>query len=400
MLAGRALDGEALRTAIGSAQAPKSPPGPAYDVGDQAAVRDAAGRYARWWDARFAATSGAWLPGRLAAPFRLAASTSTGPTALVAPEHRGGRIDWHSFDGAGSTSMAAADAPSAPVTTRVLPNRLSFPGMPRPRWWEFEDAAVDLGRIDAAPDDLGRLLLAEFALVYGNDFFAVPMSMAAGSLCRVVTIEVDTCFDETVTVPSAVDFDGPGGGRRAWRMFHSDGAAGLVLAPSIVDVTEGASREEVLLSRDEMANLAWAVELRVTGPTGTVVDRREVESARQARAGDEPTVENALHYRLSTTVPESWLPLLPEAGGVLALPATSAPAGRLLGDQQSFRLDAIELPRVGRRVTLVPRRARAVDGTIRVWSGWHVGPGRGRAPVACATTSSPTSGPPSRTPSR
>ncbi|MEH1163948.1 hypothetical protein V6V47_01020 [Micromonospora sp. CPCC 205539] len=379
LLVGRALDGAALRAAIGSAQTPSAPPGPSYDTGDEKAVRDAAGRYARWWDARFPATGGAWTAGRLAAPFRLAAATSTGPTTLVAPEHRGGPIDWHSFDGAGATSMAAGDKPSTAVTTTALPSRISFPGMPRPRWWEFEDSAVDLGRIDAAPDDLGRLLLAEFALVYGNDFFAVPMSMAAGSFCRVVTIEVDTCFDETVTVPSAVSFDGPATGRDAWRMFHSDGAPGLVLAPSTVDTTDGAPREDVLLARDEMANLAWAVELRVTGPNGAAVDRREVESARQARAGIEPTVENTLHYRLSTTVPESWLPLLPAAGGVLALPSDAAPAGQLLGGQQGFELDAVELPRVGRRMTLVPRRARAVDGTVRVWSGWHVGPGRGES---------------------
>ena len=42
--------------------------------------------------------------------------------------------------------------------------------MPAARWWEFEDASVDFGAVDTAPDDLGRLLVTEFATVFGNDW--------------------------------------------------------------------------------------------------------------------------------------------------------------------------------------------------------------------------------------
>ena len=387
LLAARAIDGAALRAELGSAEHPTLPAAPAIDITDRTKVLIAAGRFAHWWDELFPTSAGAWAPNRLATPFRLAASASSGPVTLVAPDHRGGRVDWHTFDSAGATSMAAGDPPSVAVTTTGLPTRIGFPGMPRSRWWEFEDAAVDLGRIDAAPDDLGRLLLAEFALVYGNDFFAIPVSMRAGSVCRVLALEVDTCFGETVTVPSTVTYDAPADPHCSWRMFQCDSgsptapgaptATGLVLTPSAVNIIQGAPREEVLIARDEMANLAWAVELVVTGPMGAVVERREVEYARQARSQEETTLENPLHYRLSTTVPESWLPLIPVAGGSLALPPASKPAGRLLGGATGFRLDAIELPRVGRRVTVVPRRTRAEDGTILVWSAWEVGrPGR------------------------
>jgi hypothetical protein len=172
-------------------------------------------------------------------------------------------------------------------------------------------------------------------------------------------------------------------------MFHCDATApsasgalaitGLVLAPSAVNIIEGPPREEVLIARDQMANLAWAVELRVTGPMGAVVERREVEYARQARSGEETTSENPLRYQLSTTVPESWLPLIPVAGGSLALEPAAQPAGRLLGGAPGFLLDAIELPRAGRRVTAIPRRARAVDGSVLIWSAWNVGPGRGES---------------------
>lgn len=398
LLAGRAIDGAALRARLGPADNPTLPDAPPIDLDHQPRMLAAAGQFARWWDARFPAGTGAWVTNRLASPFRLAAATAQGPVTLAAPDHRGRHIDWHTFDGhpadgAGVPSMAAGDPPSAAATTTALPTRIGFPGMPRPRWWEFEDAAVDLGQIDAAPDDLGRLLLAEFALVYGNDFFALPVSMAVGSVCRVLSLEVETCFDETVSVPSTVAHDGSGA-ERGWRMFHCDSAApagsatgagagtpavGLVLAPSAVDVLQGRPAEEVLIARDEMANLAWAVELRVAGPMGPAVERREVEHARQARSGEETTVENPLRYRLSSTVPESWHPLIPVAGGSLAVAPTSAPAGRLLGGAAGFRLDAVELPRVGRRAALVPRRARTADGTVLVWSAWAVGPGQGES---------------------
>jgi hypothetical protein len=390
LLADRAIDGAALRAALGPAEDPTLPAAPSIDSTDRDGVLIVAGQFAQWWDERFPAGRGAWVANRLAAPFQLAAATSAGPITVVAPEHRGGRVDWYTFDVTDATSMAASDSPSAAITTTALPARISFPGMPRPRWWEFEDAAIDLGRIDAAPDDLGRILLAEFALVYGNDFFAIPVSMAVGSMCRVRALEVDNCFGETVLIPSTEAYDGPATGDRAWRMFqcarasaavssNPAAATGLVLAPSAVDIVQGAPCEDVLIARDEMANLAWAVELRVTGPMGSVVERREVEYARQGRSGEEPTVEAPLRYRLSTSVPDSWLPLIPVAGGSLALPPASAPAGQLLGGAGGFLLDAIELPRVGRRITMVPRRARSVDGAVLIWSAWDVEPGRGES---------------------
>ena len=54
------------------------------------------------------------------------------------------------------------------VATTVLPTAVRFNGMPAARWWELEDAQVDLGAVDAAPSDLARLALLEFALVFGT----------------------------------------------------------------------------------------------------------------------------------------------------------------------------------------------------------------------------------------
>ena len=152
-----------------------------------------------------------------------------------------------------------------------------------------------------------------------------------------------------------------------------------MVASTAVGELRGSAREEVLVSRDEMANVAWAIELRVQGPVGFTVERREVEHARRQRLRLRVETENALHYRLSSSVPESWLPLVPVAGGSLALQGASRPAGQLMGDVPAFALDAIELPRIGRRITLRSHRARTADGRVLLWTAWDVGPGRGEA---------------------
>jgi hypothetical protein len=386
VLTGRAIDGAALRAALGPAVAPTLPAEPILEPGHEGAVMAAAAAFARWWDRQFPSSRGAWTPRRLAAPFRLGVSTAAGPMTLTAAEHRGGRVDWHTFDISAGGPLATGDPASVPATFAGLPTQMTYPGMPAARWWQFENTAVDLGRIEAGPDDLGRLLLAQFALVYGNDFFVVPLSAPVGSVCRILSLEVDTCFGDTLTVPSAASYDSLTRARR-WRMFHCDdgapdgggGQGVLVLAPSAVDLMQGPEAEDVLIARDEMANLAWAIERRVRGPLGPHVERREVEHARQRRSGQETSTESTLHYRLSTTVPDSWLALVPALDGTLELGSLTPPRGQLLADTPRFRLDAVELTRTGRRVTAHARRARSVDGSVLVWWAWQVRPGRGES---------------------
>ena len=70
--------------------------------------------------------------------------------------------------------------------SRARPFRLrsAFAGCRALRFWEFEDAQVDFGSVDAGPTDLARMLLVEFALTYGNDWFVIPIELDVGSLHR------------------------------------------------------------------------------------------------------------------------------------------------------------------------------------------------------------------------
>jgi hypothetical protein len=388
LLAGRALNGLSLRAELAPSIAAGALPAlPAIDPADRAAVTAAAKLWLEWCDRRFGTVpSEAWQPERLSYRFTVAAPTSSSELMLSAPDHRGGRVDWTTFDVKVGGSIGAGRDPGT-ITTPItaLPTGIAFPGMPAARWWQFENQRADFGRLDAAPDDLGRLLLAEFALVYGNDFFGLPLTIPVGCVCRITHLQVSTTFGETVAIPNAAKADGPAAGR--WRMFHiadgtpdKDGGAGWLVVPaSAVDVQESEAIEDVLFSRDETANMAWAIERRVTGPSGLVMERREAYH-RSAAMPVPPSGTPKRTYVLATSVPPHWLPLVPVAnvpGRVrLELRGPHAPLGRLLS-AASFALASEELPRVGRLVTRHDRRSRWADGTTHLWTGKRVRPGRG-----------------------
>ena len=89
--------------------------------------------------------------------------------------------------------------------------------MPAERFWEFEDAAVDLGAVSAAAEDLGRLLTVEFATVFGNDWWSVPVPARFGGLVGVRSLVVRDSFGENVLVEpteTASQATAP------WRMFR------------------------------------------------------------------------------------------------------------------------------------------------------------------------------------
>ena len=88
-----------------------------------------------------------------------------------------------------------------------------------------------------------------------------------------------------------------------------------VFIPDSVDgVQEGAILEHTLLARDEMANLAWAIEKKVQGVSGEPLDR-ELEAKglafQQQIHFDSAPDSPQLVYRLATPVPANWTPLLP-----------------------------------------------------------------------------------------
>jgi hypothetical protein len=77
--------------------------------------------------------------------------------------------------------------------------------MPADRYWQFEDGQVNLGALQVQPHDLARLLLVEFATVYGNDWLVVPVDVPLGSYSELPSVTYTTTFGEELTVAPADD---------------------------------------------------------------------------------------------------------------------------------------------------------------------------------------------------
>jgi hypothetical protein len=379
-------DGAKLYDALSANSAGAIPPG--FAGADLDAITEVCETYRKWYQSAYPrATTSAWRADTLryqfstTAPIALAAG-GTGQTELVASS-TGASLDWHSFDARSATSAAAA---TVPLDLTALPAPARFGGMPAARWWEFEEGAMDFGALDAAPEDLGRLVLAEFALVYGNDFFVVPLDLAVGTVCRLASIEVANNFGERLTVPASTSAG------NTWRLFQISQSDLFVLPPVAGVGLEGPELEEVALMRDEMANMAWAVEHVVEGPAGIVRcnERENVDSTAPTAAASTLASDAApvFEYRLATSVPDNWYPLVPKS---VPVPPGNAPRamalelarpsalGRFLGAQElgTIALNEEELPRNGLKLTRRWKYVRWVDGSTHLWIGRERTPGRG-----------------------
>ena len=349
LFAGRAIDGRKLAAAfrpLADAQYVLSslPPDPAIPSAAAAAVRRAAGRWLRWYDESIsepAGPPGSWNPQRQEYAFAASAKVKDGPVALVADEYRDGRLDWYSFRAAAAPALgepAAAVAPVAITVPPMLPVPVRYAGMPADRYWEFEDARVNLAEVTAGRTDLVQMLLVEFALTYGNDWFVIPVSLPVGSLFRLESCTVRDTFGVDVSVARSRDAGGV-----PWSMFElstdPDAPAYLrdlfFLAPTVPMPLAGDPIEQVALFRDEMANVCWGVERRVLGAAGDTVDRY-LESSRRPlhQRMVDPPQDARLIYRLSSQVPAHWIPFVP-----VPVVANGAPAGIQLERRVLLRFD-------------------------------------------------------------
>jgi hypothetical protein len=332
----------------------------------------------------------AWQGGTLDYSFALSTAGVNG-TMLSAEGYRGSSLEWHAFDARGNPGHGGF---SALPRMSALPTGVRFRGMPNARWWEFEDASVDMGSVDAGPTDVARMAVLEFAFVYGNDFFAVPLRLPIGSLTRITSLVVADTFGMRLSVRSANLRQGKQGARRfsLFALTQVNAAApsadeladALFLAPVAVQVLASPPIEEVLLLRDEMANLAWAVERRYEGERGLALERHET-AVLLAPPSNSPSRNPELQYRLGTSVPPYWFPLVPvnvEGGVQLELQrmtnqlVTVAPRGRLL-DFGGPAIPDAEVTREGTRLLRQYAMTRWANGRVFAWSKIRREVGRG-----------------------
>jgi hypothetical protein len=153
---------------------------------------------------------------------------------------------------------------------------------------------------------------------------------------------------------------------------------------------ESAALEDVLLMRDEMANVAWAIERSIENATEQPRIYREPAPAQSAPA---PAPDTA-RYVLSSSVPGNWIPLLPvqmrsaknnlvqrlKRGTMLQIDGSPTPhpaQSQALNVGAELLLYDAEVPREGVHVTRARRTSRWVDGSTWVWTAFRKQVGRG-----------------------
>src|SRR5262249_58425464 len=94
-----------------------------------------------------------------------------------------------------------ADARPERVVRTVVPAPVRYPGMAADRFWELEGSQVNVNRIEGDPDELLRLLLVDFALAYGSDWFTIPVDVPPGAVFRPQSLVVTDAFGERTVVP-------------------------------------------------------------------------------------------------------------------------------------------------------------------------------------------------------
>src|SRR5215217_117058 len=345
------------------------------------------------------AANPSWLQERMEYAFSVSARFTEGERALTAQEYFEGNLDWYAFDVDPKLKLGgASDKAFTDFPRTAIPAPVSFRGMPTPRFWEFEDAQVDFGSVDAGPTDLARMLLVEFALTYGNDWFVIPVELDVGALYQTRSLVISDTFGVRTLIKPSSELPAP---HSTWRMFqHSSlresGASEqasnfFFLTPSLLSGLESRPIEEVLFLRDEMANMAWGVERIVESATEAPLNRNEQER-QLVPPPVEKRADNKLVYRLATEVPNNWVPLLPvktatglrlQRGKVLKVDGSAAPVeaqGHILNhDTKALKIFEEEIPREGIRVTRHYQIARWQDGSTHLWIGRRkkVGTGEG-----------------------
>lgn len=330
---------------------------------------------------------------------------------LNAPDYQSGHLDWYSFDNA---KVEGIEHLQPSILKDQLPVNVSFPGMPDKRLFSFEDGKIDLSQMDVQAADLLKLLLLDFSLVSGGDWYTIPLPLALGELCWVEKIDVTDIFGVTTTIENdwvkgAVLSSNA---LQVWDAFKirdnlpTEYVAKqhfLFVAPTTTFKQESAPQEELLLLRDEYANMVWAVEKRLPNAMGNPMDGFDLhlELYGQFQAVDPPPADNDVEaeqlpaYQLTSTVPTNWIPYLPEheAGQQRNIhlrraymvrksvnqqgePTDLKPLSRLAAtDLTNIREEAI--PRAGVRVQLTRQRVRWTDGKTYLWQGRKVLTGRG-----------------------
>lgn len=345
-----------------------------------------------------------WKPERLEYGVEVIGTTKDRQNnVLSAYPGRDGDFDWHSFDQRPDQKPITGISPGTVESKdmSVLPMHVRFRGMPNARWWDFENNKTDFGDIRPDKRDLAKLIMMDFMLVHGNDWFVIPFDQSVGTLCWIDSLMVHDVFGDRTLIKRSEQLDGtPNAGER-WTMFSisledkPNKIADFFLLPlsAASAAQKGPTIEEVRFLRDEMANMVWAVEHTIENGIGRSWSGHERDLAAKPVTPAAPASTGSggnenkplLRYKIQTSVPVNWIPFLPvlvePAKGKFALEKSAMvdlfenpilPIGRILQPTKlsantPYWIQEEEVPRTGTRITRVICRSRWIDGSTYLW---------------------------------
>lgn len=282
------------------------------DVSLEATIESANGtRQLGAGDAPAAQAHGAWDGKALHYRFQLHGTgwlrrTKLGGASLVGGardvQYHGERLDWYDF------GLAAEHIGGDAQTTTVFPARARFRGLPGRRWWELEDEHVDLSALELTEPNPLALLLLEFGLIQGEDWFVIPLRQRVGTVRKIEKLVAFDAFGRRTEIPPHTQrgtrddaFHMFGMPCQRWSGWRSEITSRYLYLPNATTRTAHATMlTGVVFQRDEVANLVWAVELPEPGPP-------EVASTRDAAHAD-PDAITRWRYRVAPDLPANRVP--------------------------------------------------------------------------------------------
>jgi hypothetical protein len=350
----------------------------------------------------------AWNGSRLEYSFESSATVRSEDPAqqltktVVADEYYHGRLDWYNFN-LRSVTAARAGAELGQVQEReyhiasdkkLIPTPIRFSGMPEARYWTFEDNAVNFAAVNVDRNNIGKLALIEFGMVYSNDWSIVPLDAPVGCFIDVDSLVVIDSFGKETVIPPVTDVNP---GNLEWKFFTLSNEqkgqpqdTSMLLPQTITRAQQGKPLEEVNFIRDEMANMVWGIETVIPSPLGHGISGRE-----QNRTAPAPDNGDKWFYVERTTTPLNWIPFLPiknnenrlvlrrgkllADNGAIIRPNTSLLRKGLdknsnigkdaNGKSIVYDIEDNEVPREGVNVTKAYQRTRWTNGEVIVWLG-------------------------------
>jgi hypothetical protein len=214
--AGRAIDGVAV--AAPNAALPNDPDVNAESQNVRRAITALSADIAAALGTVGSADAPSWRRDELAYRIEVAVDhPSTGPLVLRATPDRDATFEWFAFDAVATEVPRPAARRPALDSVSCLPAFVSFRGMPNHRWWDFERGTMDFGAITPDRRDIAKLLLMDFMLIHGNDYFMVPFEQRIGTVCQIERVLVHDVFG-MVTLVERADLNAGAAGKR-WTCF-------------------------------------------------------------------------------------------------------------------------------------------------------------------------------------